>query len=243
MTTQRQKGILQDHKRVGKRFVPPFLQLPNLKELNYVKLIFPHLAWMGLLNDRFGCKQGVGLSVELAKLAQSLLGSEKHVNFALCGSYDALSHEAKSRMVRECDEKGWLKDIQRALAPITLQYDEFPMAFLGIGDLSVNPETLLQELKRTVASCLNKYETPGLVLQANLIVIQGATGGLYFSKDVKLPDIEAIIKSPDSEAAKHAAAFVRAGAMAMFQPEDLLSHEKWSKSFWNQGYKVDSCSF
>jgi hypothetical protein len=109
MAKQKKKGVLQDHKRVGKRFIPPFLQLPNLKDLSYVSLIFPHLAWMGLLNDRLGYKQGVNLSVELAKAAHSALGSEKHVNFALCGSYSVLSHEAKSQIIRECDQKGWLK--------------------------------------------------------------------------------------------------------------------------------------
>jgi hypothetical protein len=117
------------------------------------------------------------------------------------------------------------------------------MAFLGIGDLSVNPEILLQEHKQTVAKHMNKYETPSLVLQANLIVTQAATGGLFFSKDVRMPDFESIIRDPDSEAAKHAAAFVRAGALAMCMPDDLPLYEKWSKSFWNQGYKLDRCSF
>ncbi len=117
------------------------------------------------------------------------------------------------------------------------------MAFLGIGDLSVNPGILLQELKQTVAKCMNKYETPGLVLQTNLIVIQAATGGLYFSNDIKLPDFDSIISDPDSDAARRAAAFVRAGSLAMFMPDDLPLYEKWSKSFWNQGYKVDSCKF
>jgi hypothetical protein len=117
------------------------------------------------------------------------------------------------------------------------------MAFLGIGDLSVNPGVLLKELKQTVVKCMNKYETPGLVLQTNLIVIRAATGGLFFSEEVKLPDFDSIIRDPDSEAAKRAAGFVRAGALAMCMPDDVTLHEKWSRSFWNQGYKLDPCSF
>jgi hypothetical protein len=240
---QKKKRVLQDHKQIGKRFIPPFLQQLNLKELSYVKLLFPHLVWMGLLNDRFGYKMGVNLSIELAKLSHSVFGSKKHVNFALCGSYSVLSPELKSKIVRACEQNGWLKDVQRALAPITHHYDEFPMAFLGIGDLSANPGILLQELKQTVAKCMNKYETPGLVLQTNLIVAQTATGGLFFSEDIKLPDFDSIVSDPDSEAAKRAAAFVRAGALAMCMPDDLPLYEKWSKSFWNQGYRVDPCSF
>ena len=241
--SKKKKSVLQDHKRIGKRFIPPFLQLLNLKELSYVRLIFPHLVWMGLLNDRFGYRDGVNISIELAKLAHSTLGSEKHVNFALCGAYSSLSSESKAEILRECKQKGWLKDVQRALAPISLYYGEFPMAFLGIGDLSVNPGILLQELKQTVAKCINKYETPGLVLQTSLMIIQSATGGLVFSSDIELPDFDSIIREPDSEAAKRAGAFVRSGALMTFQPEEIGLYEKWPKSFWDQGYKVDTCSF
>jgi len=242
MAKHKKKGVLQDHKQVGKRFVPPLLQLRNVKDVSFVKHLFPHLVWMGLMNDRFGYARGVRLSIDLAKITHSALREEKHMNFALCGSYSFLSPEAKSKIVIECDEKGWLNDIRRALAPLTLQYDDFPMAFLGIGDLDVKSGVLLQELKRTVGKCINKYETPGLVPQTNLIMVQAVTGGLNISKDIQMPDFDSIIKDPDSEAAKRAAAFVRAGSLAMCMPDELML-EKWSKSFWNQGGKVDSCLF
>ena len=242
MAKKRKKEVLQDHKRIGKRFVPPLLQLQNVKDVSFIKQLFPHLVWMGMINHRLEYAKGVRLAIDLAKISHSVLKDEKHKNFALCGNYSLLSPEAKSEIVTICQKKGWLNDIQRSLAPLTLQYDDFPMAFFGIGDLDVKPEVLLQELRRVVAKCINKYETSGLVLQTNLIMVQAATGGLRISQHIQLPDFDSIINSPDSEAAKRAAAFVRAGAFAMCLPDDCML-EKWSKSFWNQGLKVDSCSF
>jgi hypothetical protein len=242
MAKHKTKGVLQDHKRIGKRFVPPLLQLQNVKDVSFIKQLFPHLVWMGLINHRFDYAKGVRLAIDLAKVAHSLFKGEKHVNFALCGNYSLLPAEAKSEIVAIWEKKGWLNGIRRALAPLTLQYDDFPMAFLGIGDIDVKSAILLQELKQTVGKCINKYATPGFVLQTNLVMVQAATGGLRISQDIKLPDFDSIIKEPNSEAAKRAAAFVRAGSFAMCVPDEHML-EKWSKSFWNQGLKVDSCSF
>lgn len=238
----KKKGVLQDHKRIGKRFIPPLLQLRNIKDVSFIKQLLPHLVWMGLINHRFEYAKGVRLAIDLAKITHSVFGGEKHANFALCGNYSLLSPEAKSEVVAICEKKGWLNDIRRSLAPLVLQYDDFPMAFLGIGELDVRPEVLLQELKKVVGKCINKYETAGLVLQTNLIMVQATTGGLRISQDIRLPDFDSIINDPGSEAAKRAAAFVRAGSFAMCMPDEHIL-EKWSKSFWNQGLKVDSCSF
>ncbi|MGE0275103.1 MAG: hypothetical protein AB7G68_00990 [Nitrospiraceae bacterium] len=243
MAGQKSKKVLQDHKRVGKRFIPPFVQEFKMEELSYVNLVFPHVLWMGMLNDNFGYRTGVNLSIALTKTAHAAHRSEKHVNFALCGSYSMLLPESKSEILRVCEKQGVLKDIQRALAPIIVHYDGFPMSFLGIGDISTEPQILLMELKRAIQRSINKYETPGLVLQANLIVAQAATGGLYISENIKLPDFDSIIAQPDSEEAKHAGAFVRASSFAMFLPNDISLYEAWSRQFWNQGYKIEPCFF
>jgi hypothetical protein len=242
MAKQKKKEVLQDHKRIGKRFVPPLLQLRNVKDVSFIKQLFPHLVWMGLINQRLEYEKGVRLTIDLAKISHSVFKDEKHVNFALCGNYSLLSSEAKSEIITICQEKRWLNDIRRSLAPLILQYDDFPMAFFGIGDLDVKREVLLQELKRVVGKCINKYETPGLVLQTNLIMVQAATGGLRISPHIQFPDFDSIVNDPDSEAAKRAAVFVRAGSFAMCMPDEYVL-EKWARSFWNQGSKVDSCSF
>lgn len=41
--------VLLDHKKVGKRFVPPLLQLGPLGEIKWIDCILPELLWLGLL--------------------------------------------------------------------------------------------------------------------------------------------------------------------------------------------------
>lgn len=234
-------GVLKDHKRVGKRFIPPMLQLPNWQEVSYINQIFPHLVWMGLINDRLGYREGVALSIDFGKLAHSIHKAEKNINFAICGSYSLLSQENKSAVVKLSKEKGWLPKLQRALAPMTVHYSEFPLTFLGLGDTEIAPKVLLKELKQCVARHLNKYEAPSLVLQANLLAIRAATGGISFAQHIELPDLDAIITAPDSDKAKRAGAFVRASALSEWMPGKPEVLEQWSRSFWNQGYKIDTC--
>ena len=76
MAKHQKKGVLQDHKRVGKRFVPPLLQLRNIKDASFVKHLFPHLVWMGLMNERFRYAKGVKLTIDLAKIAHSASGTK-----------------------------------------------------------------------------------------------------------------------------------------------------------------------
>ena len=130
------------------------------------------------------------------------------MNFALCGSYSLLSPETKSQIVTECEERGLLNDIRRSLAPLALLYDDFPMAFLGIGDFDVRHGVLLQELKQTVGKCINNYETPGLMLQTNLIMVQAVTGGLSISNDIQLPDFASIIKDPAEDKTMYRESFL-----------------------------------
>lgn len=36
------KNILKGHKKVGKKFIPPFMQYPLLHEVNVILVIFTH---------------------------------------------------------------------------------------------------------------------------------------------------------------------------------------------------------
>jgi hypothetical protein len=47
--------ILQDHKRHGKAFIPPFQHmLGPLSEISWVKTMMPELLWIALIHDYHG---------------------------------------------------------------------------------------------------------------------------------------------------------------------------------------------
>jgi hypothetical protein len=55
-----QQKILKDHKRIGKRFVPPLMQL-GIEEVNYINELLPEIIWMGLVFDRIDYRAGINL--------------------------------------------------------------------------------------------------------------------------------------------------------------------------------------
>ena len=55
--------VLADHKKVGKKFIPPFVaKLGPLDEVRWVNDLVPELVWLTLLSDRHGRKRGVDLA-------------------------------------------------------------------------------------------------------------------------------------------------------------------------------------
>jgi hypothetical protein len=61
---------------VGKKFVPPMQQLGPWKDANWLGTVLPELLWIGLLNQRYGFKDGAELSLALARAATQATGIE-----------------------------------------------------------------------------------------------------------------------------------------------------------------------
>ena len=51
--------MLESHKRIGKRLVPPLSEIGPWKEVSWVDEVLPELLWIGLLP---GSSPAVGLS-------------------------------------------------------------------------------------------------------------------------------------------------------------------------------------
>lgn len=231
-----------DHKKDGSSFIPPMSQL-GLSELSYVNQIFPEIIWMGLLNKREGYHAGTRIIEFMAKRLSQIKTTKKFLNFSLASSYGKLSTDQKTQIVGELDQKQFLSILQESLAPLTCLYDRFPMAFIGPPYEHINRDTLLNFLKECISECINKYEQPGMVIQASVMYIRAITGGLYFRNNLKPPNLQKIITDFDSEEGQLASASVR--AFVLSEPMVLGEEESntWAKSFWNQGYKIDICQF
>lgn len=238
----KKKSILEDHKKVGSRFVPPMCQL-GMTEVSYVNQILPEIIWMGLLNKREGYRVGIGIVEFIAKRLNEIKTTEKHINFSLASSYEKIGQAQKDQIMEELDKNKYLSKLQEALSPLVCLYDGFPMSFVGPPKDLISRESMLKNLKRTVSECIDKYDQPGMVIQSSVMYIRGITGGLYFNKGMRPPDLEKIITDFDSDEGKMAAASVRAFVMTEYMPMGEEKSDKWSESFWNQGYKIDTCKF
>jgi hypothetical protein len=66
--TQR-KQLLADHRRVGKKFIPP---MAGVTEIHYTERILPEIIWIGYLVKHLGLKKGVETAGMLIESCHSL---------------------------------------------------------------------------------------------------------------------------------------------------------------------------
>lgn len=233
--------VLKNHKKVGSKFIPSFSQLGGLTEISYVNQILPEIIWMGLINDKLGYQKGVDLVARLTKNVFALKETKKFVNFALVSNFGLLSNDNKRKFKNKLQTENVLETLRDILAPLIILYKEFPLSFLGKSDSKLDKNDLIKKLKFSIERHIDKYETPGIVIQANVLYIRSINGGLFFTQNIKPPNLESIIQSPESEEAKRAGSFARTQAMQELMSLGQKLKFNWARSFWNRGYKIDKC--
>ncbi len=237
----KKKQILAGHRRQGKKFIPPMMQLPGMKEVSYIDQGLPELVWIGLLSNQYGYHRGVELATELGKISFKHRGTDRHINFALASAFNALSPEARQQIVLDAEAAGILAPIRHAIAPLVALYEGCPLAFLGLPGDARDRDVLVGEIRTVVGSMFDKYKTPALVPLACVISIRMANGGCHFTNGVRPPDLNAIVDAPESEAAQHAGSSVRIYALNELMMTTEGRTSGWPKSFWNQGLVIDIC--
>ena len=237
--TDKKKKILEGHKRVGKRFIPPMMQLPNLKSTSYVDDMLPELIWIGLLNEKVGYERGARIIEEIFLTAEGIKEGTQEGNFALISTFSSFSPSQKDKFKSALLEKGLFDLIRNILAPLILLYDECPVKFLGPPTVVFRTEELILGIKTCVGKVIDKYDTPGIVLHGTMLLARLVTGKIHFPANMKLPDFNVVINSPTSEEAKYAAGFMRANALAEFGT--LKIDPSWARYFWNRGGELSPC--
>ena len=58
--SKKSNNILQDHKQIGKKFIPPAkYRIQNLEEVYWSNDILPEMVWIAIINEKFGTKRAV----------------------------------------------------------------------------------------------------------------------------------------------------------------------------------------
>ena len=88
--TGKKIGVLADHFRNGKTFIPPFLhQIPGMTNVNWSQELLPELIWLALLIDRHGFERALEMGSELGILAERYVFPPKPADYGrMCDYYD-----------------------------------------------------------------------------------------------------------------------------------------------------------
>lgn len=232
------QNILSGHKKVGKKLIPPMKQFPQMHSLSYVDDILPELLWLGLINDRIGLSAGTRLFKEFLGATEPVRSQMTGTNLAFVSSYGVLDDTARALLVQELISRDLLVSLTDHLQPLLVLYPMFPLGFLGVPSAPRSTRELVDELKESVSRHADKYETPGIVLNGDVLLSRLVTKTIKFAKTIKLPDFDAIFSTPESEEAQRAAAFMRANALSEV---GMNGPNPWSEYFWRRSYELSPC--
>lgn len=240
------KSVLSDHKKVGTRFIPSWLQHVELDEIRYVDFILPELFWLAALNDSHGWAKGAELALALPKAATKVsgqVGATSHECPALTSSYSALTGGQMREIVESLQSTGLLQAIRQALTPLVVLYPRCPLEFL-FEEKSVDEDDLRTSLERHKSLLSSLFDRGGMTatrMQGNAVYIAFITGRLVVKKGLALANFPALEDFPRTEESRRVAASVRATVNVLAAHSTTASESSWASYFWNRGLELEPC--
>lgn len=196
-----------------------------------------------MIYDRIGYVAAARFLENLFQAAMSTGKEDEllHGNPALVSFYGQFTEAQRVTFCAELKKRSMLDSLRAWLEPLTTLYSTFPFRFIGPPEHLRTNERLTSEMKACVGRYIDKYKTPGIVLNGSLLLAGLVTKKLHFSSEINLPDFNAVISAPDSDEAAHAASFMRAHALSEFGMRAVSAD--WATFFWDRGIEISRCDF
>jgi len=236
-------GILKNHKKIGKRFIPPLKAQFPIKETRWVDYLMPEVVWLGLLHYKYGLKDGVSLSVKLAQTACECLQDEKKRLFANISAYQLLNDHEKTSVINKLTGTQELILLKQGLVWLIAFYPKCPLSFLFDDDPPSHSCYIdqLSTFKDFLSTQFNRREISAMFTQATAVYIGMVTGVLHVRKQDGLAHLQAIIDYPMTEESRQVAASVRACITGILGNIIVTQPTTWATYFWNQGLQLEHC--
>lgn len=237
------KKVLADHRRQGRRLVPPIMALPNLVETSFRDQMLPELIWISALFNSASDKIAATCPIEFQRACQKAVGREVVPTLSYLSNFNRLNDEQKSliRSSSECAEL--IEILQDHLWHQNALLDRFPLGFIFEGREIEDPDEAIERLKQDVAVLLDRYSYGSTKIQTTAVIGMMATGKIHIARSIDLPDPNCIFINPDSEDSKRVASFVRAFLNAgKGMDVDGEYSRDWCDDFWLQAYRLEGCT-
>jgi hypothetical protein len=238
------KEILADHKRVGKRLVPPFFtHFGPLHEVPWVRFVLPEVLWIALLHDRYGDRAAVEKLTSLTRKARSLASLSPPPIFGATSSFLVLDGAQKDRLRAMLSEDGELPSIQAALDPLVALYPRCPLSFLWthVPDGGASRDERLSLLRRVVRVLYDRSARFTVMTQATFIWFCFDSGRLKVFEGLALAQFPKVEDYPATELSRRIASSIRSAVLMFFGKEP--PEKEWTDYFWNRGLEIDTCVF
>ncbi|OIR16870.1 hypothetical protein GALL_26910 [mine drainage metagenome] len=239
----KKRKFLEGHKRVGKKLIPPMLQIPNVVFTAFRNDILPDLIWMSPLFLRSDDRTAVNSIMEFLNACREILNDESAPALVYLSNFNKLTAHQKEMLANGLASKPILNFLIEKLGHQNILLHDYPIKFL-FGDVKkeYDKKECIKYLEADVDTLLDRYSSIATKIQVTAIVSMMATGKMFVSSEVALPDFNTIFTDPASDEAKHAASFARANLNGRFGfDSEEIPANTWPMCFWRQSFGLSGC--
>jgi len=232
--------ILGNHKKVGKKFIPPTkFKIPNMEELNYVDDLLPELIWIPFVLDKLGAKRGIEVVSSFIVDAFSIKRWEHPIDFSFLSAFKLFNDE-EIQLLTSCNSfSNYKNDLSKGLEIFNIAFPENPLSFLFT---ETNRTLVAHEIiiiKKIIIDNFVKQSHGAMITQAVSHYSINKTGKVHYPKGFIPPDLSAIFYDFDSEASRESVGFVRTQISSSFMLSSDKFDKSWPSYFWNRGQIIE----
>lgn len=237
MANKKKKNqILEGHKKVGKKFIPPMMQFPGFREVNWVNDIIPELIWIAILQKKLGYRNANEAMAELHKKFIEVCDTKYLHSFF--SSYDALSLEAKDSLKKSFQDSEYYEPIFEGLKDLQFYYPNHPLQFLYDGRTIQKTEVDLQLIKDSLKVILERRTEEGTIAQAAVLFNSMATGKFHAPAGSIFWEFGEIDNYPKTDKSRQLASSIRAMVNAFMNNDNRNMNCEWVNSFWKVSFTL-----
>lgn len=243
-TKSKNKNILSDHKRIGKRFIPPMIyKLGDINEVSWAKIGIPEFIWISELYINCGFDKCLELCEFLIVNSRDILGDTKEW-FVFISNFSKLKDENKKVLIKRLNEKKILVDLKSGLKRLNYFYPSNPLKFL----FSEKPnkieeeEMILEVFEKDLEKIFDKASKRSIILQSIIFYLLSITGKLKIHSDSELRDFNEINNYPNTSKSRSLASMIRTLSTNILGIQFQSNKSEWSTYFWNRGLEIAKCS-
>lgn len=240
----KKKKILDDHKLIKKKLLPPLFHLlpgweTQFMETPYLYKVLPEIIWQGFLNDKWGVSVTSRITYKLLEEIERARNFEKGKLFCFISNFELLTSKQLDFIIGRLFLDSDFKKIIEGLSSFIRVFPECPLKVLFHTSIAEPTNKDVEYVKRVLTLLLNKLSKEATFMLANTVYYAFQMDVLKVTEGSTLLELPKVQFYPDTEESKMIASYLRATINPFVQGPFIQVSNKWQNYFWNQAYKYE----
>lgn len=231
------RSILKDHKKEGKKLIPPLMQNPNVRLVSFRNNMLPCLIWISAFFVRNSDKDAMQKPIKFLIRCNNVLSSESTPPLMFLNNFSKLSNNQKKKLCDDSIIKDKANFIWRNVCHQAFLFNDYPLSFLFKEfQIEISKGEAIRRLKEDILGLLDRHCEHAKKVQVAAIMSRVVIEEWGINPDI---DPNSVFTSPNSNDAKEFTDSTMNHLNRMIGIEGEMN--EWAKSFWCQIFKLEDC--